>query len=160
MLTEVSESPHDFVDLADLGPMVGESRRLVHYQPMDFSSWLVQIFNHRMDCNFNPPAISRWTKKCPGNVADSFCELPDFIRKKYSNIGRYPRHDNRYPPGHEHEYHACNAKCQCVSIATCERVFSIQNTTKKELRNRMSTSNLESMMRVAIEGSSVILMTF
>lgn len=44
------------------------------------------------------------------------------------------------------------AKCQCVSTATCERVFSVQNTIKQKLRNRMSTSNLESMMRVAIEG--------
>jgi hypothetical protein len=35
--------------------------------------------------------------KCPGNVDDSSCELPDFSRKKYSNIGRYP-------PGHEHGY--------------------------------------------------------
>jgi hypothetical protein len=44
------------------------------------------------------------------------------------------------------------AKCQCVSTATCERLFSVQNTIKQKLRNRMSTSNLESMMRVAIEG--------
>jgi hypothetical protein len=44
------------------------------------------------------------------------------------------------------------AKCQCVSTATCERAFSVQNTIKQKLRNRMSTSNLESMMRVAIEG--------
>jgi hypothetical protein len=29
-------------------PMVGENRRLVHYQPMDFPSWSVQISNHRM----------------------------------------------------------------------------------------------------------------
>jgi hypothetical protein len=28
--------------------MVGENRRLVHYQPMDFPSWPVQISNHRM----------------------------------------------------------------------------------------------------------------
>ena len=28
--------------------MVGENRRLVHYQPMDFYSWPVQISNHRM----------------------------------------------------------------------------------------------------------------
>jgi hypothetical protein len=27
-------------------------------------------------------------------------------RKKYSNIGRYPGKGNRYPPGHEHGYHA------------------------------------------------------
>jgi hypothetical protein len=39
-----------------------------------------------------------------------------------------------------------------VSIATCERAFSVQNVTKQNLRNRMSTSNLESMMCVAIEG--------
>jgi hypothetical protein len=30
------------------GTMVGENRRLVHYQPMDFLSWPVQISNHRM----------------------------------------------------------------------------------------------------------------
>ena len=28
--------------------MVGENRRLVHYQPMDFPSWPIQISNHRM----------------------------------------------------------------------------------------------------------------
>jgi hypothetical protein len=39
-----------------------------------------------------------------------------------------------------------------VSTATCERAYSVQNTIKQKLRNRMSTSNLESMMRVAIEG--------
>ena len=44
------------------------------------------------------------------------------------------------------------AKCQCVSTATCEWAFSVQNIIKQKLRNRVSTSNLESMMRVAIEG--------
>ena len=64
------------------------------------------------DCNFNPPAISRWTRKCPGNVADSSCELPDFSRKKYSNTGRYPGNGNRYPPGHEHGYQAGIEGCR------------------------------------------------
>jgi hypothetical protein len=45
------------------------------------------------------------------------------------------------------------AKCQCVGTATCERAFFIQNTVKQKLHSRMCTSNLESMMRVAIEGS-------
>ena len=86
--------------------MVGENRRLVHYQPMDFSSWPVQIssIKWQSDSNFNPLAISRWTKKCPGNVVNLFCELLDFSRKKYSNTGRYPGNGNRYPPGHEHGY--------------------------------------------------------
>ena len=44
------------------------------------------------------------------------------------------------------------AKCQRVSTTTCERAFSVQNTIKQKLRNRMSKSNLESMMCVAIEG--------
>ena len=44
------------------------------------------------------------------------------------------------------------AKCQCVSTATCERVFYVQNTIKRIFCNRMATSNLKSMMRVAIEG--------
>ena len=52
-------------------------------------------------CNFNPPAISRWTRKCPRIVAYSSCELLDFSRKKYSNIGQQGN-GNRYPPGHEH----------------------------------------------------------
>ena len=56
------------------------------------------------DCNLNPPAISRWTKKCPGNVADSSCELLDFSRKKYSHTSRYAGNGNRYPPCHEHGY--------------------------------------------------------
>ena len=43
-------------------------------------------------------------------------------------------------------------KCQCVSIATCEMAYYVQNTIKQKICNRMSTSNLESMMRVAKEG--------
>jgi hypothetical protein len=39
-----------------------------------------------------------------------------------------------------------------VSTATCERANFVQNTIKQKLRNQMSKSNLESMMRVAIEG--------
>jgi hypothetical protein len=87
-----------------------------HESPaMDFPSWLVHNSNHRIaDCNFNPPAISRWTRKCPGNVADSSCELPDFSWKKYSNIGRCPGNGNRYPPGHEHGYQACIEGCKVV----------------------------------------------
>ena len=34
--------------LDPLGPMVGENRRLVYYQPMDFPSSPVQISNHRI----------------------------------------------------------------------------------------------------------------
>ena len=30
------------------GPMIGENRRLMYYQPMDFPSWPIQISNHRM----------------------------------------------------------------------------------------------------------------
>ena len=56
------------------------------------------------DCNFNPPAISQWTRKCLKNVADSSCELMDFSRREYSNIGRHPGNGNQYPPGHEHGY--------------------------------------------------------
>jgi hypothetical protein len=39
-----------------------------------------------------------------------------------------------------------------VTTATCERAFSAQNVIKQNLHNRMSTSNVESMMCVAIEG--------
>ena len=39
-----------------------------------------------------------------------------------------------------------------MTTATCERPFSVQNVIKKNLRNRMSTFNVESMMCVAIEG--------
>jgi hypothetical protein len=44
------------------------------------------------------------------------------------------------------------ARCQCVSTATCERAFSVQNGIKQKFRNRMSTSHLESVMRVNMEG--------
>jgi hypothetical protein len=44
------------------------------------------------------------------------------------------------------------ARTQCDSIATCERVFYVQNCIKQKHRNRMSTSTLESVMRVAMEG--------
>jgi Domain of unknown function (DUF4371)/hAT family C-terminal dimerisation region len=46
------------------------------------------------------------------------------------------------------------ARCQCVSTATCERAFSVQNGIKQKFRNRMTTSNLDSVMRVAMEGSA------
>ena len=64
------------------------------------------------DCDFNLAAISRWTRKCLGSVADSSCELPDFSRKKYSNTSRYPGNGNRYPPGHEHGYEAGIEECR------------------------------------------------
>jgi hypothetical protein len=44
------------------------------------------------------------------------------------------------------------AKCQCVSTATCERAFSVQNNIKQKLQNCMTTSNLDSAMRLALEG--------
>jgi hypothetical protein len=44
------------------------------------------------------------------------------------------------------------ARCQCVSTATCERAFSVQNCIKQKHRNRMISSTLESIMRVAMEG--------
>ena len=44
------------------------------------------------------------------------------------------------------------ARCQCVSTATCERAFSVQNNIKQKKRNRMTTTHLDSVMRVAIEG--------
>ena len=83
--------------------MIGENRRLCI-----ISRW---IFPHgrskfpsigwQSDHNFNPPAISRCTRKCTGNLADSSCELPDISRKKSSSIGRYPGSGNQYPPSHE-----------------------------------------------------------
>ena len=44
------------------------------------------------------------------------------------------------------------AKCQCVSTATCERAFSMQNSIKLKNRNRMRTFHLDSIMRVSMEG--------
>jgi hypothetical protein len=47
------------------------------------------------------------------------------------------------------------ARCQCVSTATCERAFSVQNCIKQKHRNRMISSTLESIMRVAMEGPAI-----
>ena len=44
------------------------------------------------------------------------------------------------------------ARCQCVGIATCGRAFSIQNVIKTKHRNHLNTKNLESIMRLALEG--------
>lgn len=44
------------------------------------------------------------------------------------------------------------ARVQCVSTASCERAFSVQNCIKTKHRNRMLTKNLESVLRIAIEG--------
>jgi len=47
------------------------------------------------------------------------------------------------------------ARVQCVSIAQCDRAFSIQNCIKTKFRNNLQTKNLESMIRVAMEGTRV-----
>ena len=44
------------------------------------------------------------------------------------------------------------ARCQCVSIAICERAFSVQNVIKTRHRNHLNTKHLESIMRLALEG--------
>jgi len=44
------------------------------------------------------------------------------------------------------------ARVQCVSTVQCERAFSIQNCIKTKFRNKLQTKNLESIIRVAIEG--------
>jgi hypothetical protein len=43
------------------------------------------------------------------------------------------------------------ARVQCISTASCERTFSVQNCIKTKQRNRMLTKNLESVLRVALE---------
>ena len=45
------------------------------------------------------------------------------------------------------------ARCQCISTATCERAFSVQNAIKIRHRNHLNTKHLESIMRLALEGS-------
>ena len=47
------------------------------------------------------------------------------------------------------------ARVQCVSIVQCERAFSIQNCIKTKFCNKLQTKNLESIIRVAIEGMCV-----
>ena len=42
-----------------------------------------------------------------------------------------------------------------VSTAECERAFSAMNRIKTDLRNRLSTSTLDYLMRISIEGPSV-----
>jgi hypothetical protein len=44
------------------------------------------------------------------------------------------------------------ARVQCISTASCERAFSVQNCIKTKQKNRMLTKNLESVLRVALEG--------
>jgi len=44
------------------------------------------------------------------------------------------------------------ARIQCVSIASCERAFSIQNSIKSKVKNNLKTKHLESVMRIALEG--------
>ena len=74
---------------------------------------------------------------------------------------------NRYPPGHEHVYlSACmywgmhvraskmngNLLCSGASSSAAPQSALPQSSAQCTLRLWMSTSNLESMMRVAIEG--------
>ena len=44
------------------------------------------------------------------------------------------------------------ARVQCISTATCERAFSIQNIIKNKFRNKLGTKNLDSLLRIALEG--------
>ena len=44
------------------------------------------------------------------------------------------------------------ARIQCVSIAQCERAFSLLNCIKTKLCNRLQTKSLESIMHIALEG--------
>lgn len=44
------------------------------------------------------------------------------------------------------------ASVQCVSTASCERAFSVQNCIKSKFRNRLKTQHLECVMRIALEG--------
>jgi hypothetical protein len=43
-------------------------------------------------------------------------------------------------------------RCQCISIATCERTFFVLNCIKVKHQNCMITITLESVMRVAMDG--------
>ena len=47
------------------------------------------------------------------------------------------------------------ARCQCVSIATCERAFSTQNVIKIKHKNRLGTKHLDDVLRVTFEGPQV-----
>lgn len=44
------------------------------------------------------------------------------------------------------------ARVQCISTATCERAFSIQNIIKVRYRNKLGTKKLDSLLRIASEG--------
>jgi hypothetical protein len=44
------------------------------------------------------------------------------------------------------------ARVQCISTASCERAFSVQNCITTKQRNKMLTKNLESVLRVALVG--------
>jgi hypothetical protein len=43
-------------------------------------------------------------------------------------------------------------RCQCISISTCKKTFSVQNCIKQKHQNCMITTTLESVMQVAMEG--------
>jgi hypothetical protein len=43
------------------------------------------------------------------------------------------------------------AHVQCVSTATCERAFSVKKLIKTKVRNRLSSRNLNAMLRIALE---------
>jgi hypothetical protein len=44
------------------------------------------------------------------------------------------------------------ARVQCISTASCEMAFSVQNCIKTKQSNRMLTKNLESVLWVTLEG--------
>ncbi len=45
-----------------------------------------------------------------------------------------------------------------VSTAECERAFSAMNRIKVDLRNRLKTTTLNSLMRISIEGPSHLIL--
>ena len=60
------------VDFTTVFPtMVGENRRLVHYQQMisPHGRSKFPTIRWQSDCNFNPPGISRWTIKMSWNYS-------------------------------------------------------------------------------------------
>lgn len=71
------------------------------------------------------------------------------LRETWLNIGSNETWREKYPNMLKL---AKVALLQCSSTAACERGFSMKNWIKDKLRNSLSTSNVDALMRICIEG--------
>ncbi|MCO5608785.1 hypothetical protein L7F22_063001 [Adiantum nelumboides] len=114
----------------------------------------------------------KWHGEDVGSLIDKICAKREYdvfreqapyewkgrgLRETCLSIGRNPTTREKYPMLLRL---AEIAMLQCSSTVACERGFSAQNSIKTKLRSHLSTQNLDALMRISIEGPSLIAYDF